>query len=397
MAFKKNTASVTSIQPVQQVLDKAKKKPKVWLLVFALIPLIFLVLWTIKNGWVASKPIKPVFSQAELNRQTPQELAEEATAALRQGDTNAFIDLLNTKIKDPNIVNSQGDSLLLSAATFGNEDAVQYLLSLGADVNQQNYNTRDTAILRSVYMGHDNITRLLVYEHANLNIPNNYRQTPMGLAVEKQNGALVDLFLQNGNVTAGLDGETLLRSSAQKNLVGVMAMLKGGVDPNSARNEGGNTPLIISASLGDTPSVRALLAYRADVNAANKEGNTPVLYAARYNHPETLLALFAPLTMQYRADINAKNNKGETALYWAAAKGYPEVVEILLAYDADETVKTDAGLTPLEAARKYKREDVIKLFEMPRNELKEIFNQKMQAMQEQAEQERLAREQQTAE
>ena len=59
-------------------------------------------------------------------------------------------------------------------------DAVQRLLALGADVNKQNAYTRDTAILRSVYGDHDEITRLLIYADADLNLPNNYRQTPMG-------------------------------------------------------------------------------------------------------------------------------------------------------------------------------------------------------------------------
>lgn len=292
-------------------------------------------------------------------RQTAQELAEEATQALRQGETDVFLDLLASKIKDPNIVNSYGDSLLLAAATLGNVEAVQQLLALGADVNKQNYNTRDTAVLRSVAADHDEITRLLVYERANLNLPNNYGQTPMGLAVEKQKGELVDLFLTNG-VKAGLDGETLLRSSAQNNLVGVIGMLKGGVNPNSA-NAAGNTALIVAASVGDTQAVRALLAYRADVNRANQDGNTAILYAARNNHPETLQALLAPLTMQYRADVNAQNKRGETALYWAARLGYAPVVKILLAHGADKTLATQSGETARSVAKKYKRTDVLKL------------------------------------
>lgn len=79
--------------------------------------------------------------------------------------------------------------------------------------------------------------------------------------------------------------------------MGVLAMLKGGVDPN-VKNEKGNTPLIISASLGDVPSVRSLMAYRADVNAANNDGNTALIYAARYNHPDTIRELLKPQTMQ---------------------------------------------------------------------------------------------------
>ena len=195
MAFdKKKTTTIISSAPVRQALQQAQRKPKTWLTILACIPLLLLVLWTVKNIYVPSKP-KKAKSIKIATRQTPQQLAEEATTALRNNDTQAFFDLLSTKISDPNIVNSHGDSLLLAAATLGNVEAVERLLALGADVNQQNYNTRDTAVLRSVYMGHDNITQLLVYEHADLNLPNNYRQTPMGLAVEKQNYNLVNLFL----------------------------------------------------------------------------------------------------------------------------------------------------------------------------------------------------------
>ena len=389
MAFRKKTTTTTIMesQPVRKALEQARRKPKTWLFVLALIPLLVLLFWTVKSGFKSSKPSKknPVSFNT---RQTPQELAEEATNALRNNDTQAFFDLLSTKISDPNIVNSHGDSLLLAAATLGNVEAVERLLALGADVNQQNYNTRDTAVLRSVYMGHDEITRLLVYEHADLNLPNNYRQTPMGLAVEKQNFNLVNLFLTNG-VKAGLDADTLFRACAQKNLVGVLGMLKGGVDPN-VKDARGNTPLIISASLGDNSSVQNLLAYRADVNAANQNGDTALLYAARYNHPETVLALLAPLTMQYRADINAQNKKGETALYWAAIKGYAPIVKILLANDADASLKTKEGMTARSVAQKYKRQDVLALLDMDINQVKESYIADQQARAEAA---RRAREQ----
>lgn len=373
--FKKNTTkiSITPPKQVRKAVDKAKKRPAVLIGILALIPLFALLVFTIKGSSSFTRSRKAANIDVVVSSQTPQEIAEEATLALQKGDTNAFLDILDRKVKDPNIVNSHGDTLLLAAATLGNLEAVQRLVAMGADVNKQNSYTRDTPILRSVYGDHDDITQVLIYADANLNLPNNYRQTPMGLAVEKQKGYLIDLFLTNG-VKAGLDGETLLRASAQKNYIGVLAMLKGGVSPN-VKNAPGNTPLIISASLGDTRSVQALLAYRADVNEANNDGNTAMIYAARYNHPETVLALLAPLTMQYRADINMQNKKGETALYWAALKGYAPVVKILLANDANKDLKTNAGMTALDAAKKYKRKEVIKLLEMPVNDVKDLFNQ----------------------
>ena len=367
---------MTPPKQVNQVIQKAKSKPKVAIAVLALIPFLAMLVFTLKGrpSHVQSRQAAKI--NVIIPSQTPQELAEEATLALRKGDTMAFFDILDTRIKDPNIVNSHGDTLLLAAATLGNIEAVQRLVAMGADVNKQNAFSRDTAILRSVYGDHDDITQVLVYENADLNLPNNYRQTPMGLAVEKQKGQLVDLFLTKG-VKAGLDSDTLFRAAAQKNYVGVMAMLKGNVDPN-VKNSSGNTPLIISSSLGDTMSVQALLAYRADVNAANNDGNTALIYAARYNHPNTIMALTAPLTLQYKADLNMQNKRGETALYWAAMKGYAQVVKILLAYDADPSLKTTAGQTALDAAKKYNREKVIELLQMPINDVKELFNKELQ-------------------
>ncbi len=374
MPFKKNTTkiSLTSPKQVRVAINTAKRRPWVLVGVVALVPLAVLLAYTVKGNTSFGRSRSSAGIKTVIAAQTPQDIAQEATAALQKGNTRAFFDILDTKVKDPNIINSQGDTLLMAAATMGNIEAVEKLLALGADVNRQNAYTRDTAILRSVYGGYDDITQLLIYANADLNLPNNYQQTPMGLAVEKQNGYLVDLFLTNG-VRAGLDANTLLRSSAQKNYVGVLAMLKGGVSPN-VKNAAGNTPLIISASLGDTQSVRVLLAYRADVNAANNDGNTAMLYAARYNHPETLLALLAPLTLQYRADINMQNKRGETALYWAALKGYAPIVKILLANDADKTLKTTSGQTALDAAKKYRRKEVVQLLEMPSAQVKALFN-----------------------
>lgn len=381
MPLKKTTTRISMTPPkqVNQVIQKAKSKPKVAIAVLALIPFLAMLVFTLKGrpSHVQSRQAAKI--NVIIPSQTPQELAEEATLALRKGDTMAFFDILDTRIKDPNIVNSHGDTLLLAAATLGNIEAVQRLVAMGADVNKQNAFSRDTAILRSVYGDHDDITQVLVYENADLNLPNNYRQTPMGLAVEKQKGQLVDLFLTKG-VKAGLDSDTLFRAAAQKNYVGVMAMLKGNVDPN-VKNSSGNTPLIISSSLGDTMSVQALLAYRADVNAANNDGNTALIYAARYNHPNTIMALTAPLTLQYKADLNMQNKRGETALYWAAMKGYAQVVKILLAYDADASLKTTAGQTALDAAKKYNREKVIELLQMPINDVKELFNKELQERQ----------------
>lgn len=341
---------------VAKTVQTVQKKPWVTLAIVAAIPLVVLLFFTLKSSWVPFKHSKVKPNQI-LVTQTPTELADQATELLRQNDTNGFVDMLTTRIPDANIVNTQGDPLLLVAASIGNYPAVEELILSGVDVNKPNAFTKDTALLRSLYNNHTEIAQRLVYSGADINMVNNYRHSPLYVALEKQNVALIELFLTNG-VKEGLTPQYLFRSAARKNEMGVLAMLKGGISPNIV-NEKGNTPLIISASLGDLPSLQDLLAYRADVNAANNEGNTALIYAARYNHPQAIKMLLLPQTMQTPLDVNAQNKAGETALYWGAAKGNVEVVKRLLAAGADPTIAARNGLVPYAVAKQNGRKEVL--------------------------------------
>ena len=360
--------SVPADSKVAQTVQTVKKRPLKWLAIFAAIPVVLLVLVTLKSSWVPFKPLKKNPGKI-LVRKTPTQLADEATELLQKKDTKGFLELLTSQIKDPNIVNTKGDPLIVMAATLGNYTAVEELILSGVDVNQTNSFTKDTALLRSLYNGHTDIAQRLVYSGANINAVNNYKHSPLYVALEKQNIALVDLFLTNG-VKEGLTPSYLLRSAATKNETGVIAMLKGGVNPNVA-NEKGNTPLIISASLGDLASVHDLLAYRADLNAYNKDGNTALIYAARYNHPQVIKMMLLPQTMQTPLDVNAQNKAGETALYWGASKGNVEVVKRLLAAGADPTIAAKNGLVPAAVAQKNGRTQVLEWFN---KDIREVEN-----------------------
>ncbi|WP_428080817.1 ankyrin repeat domain-containing protein [Candidatus Avelusimicrobium alvi] len=358
---KKNSTRITvpSEKKLPEAFSVLTKKPLVTLAVVAAVPVLVMLAFTFKSGYTpGAKGGK--FDKIVVVK-TPTEIADEATAALQKNDIQTFLDVLNNQARnDVNIVNSKGDPLIVAAATLGNLEAVQQLILSGADVNKVNAFNRDTALLRSLYGDHPEITRLLVYSGADINATNNYNHSPMFLALEKQKAEFIDLFLSSG-VREGLSADYLFRASAKKNPMGVLAMLKGGVDPN-VKNEKGNTPLIISASLGDIPSVQSLMAYRADVNAANNDGNTALIYAARYNHPKVISELLKPQTMQAPLDVNMQNNLGQTALYWGAAKGYEEVVRRLLAADADPTIAAKDGLVPYRIAEKNKRGQIIQWF-----------------------------------
>lgn len=368
---KKTATGKVAFQPEKKVpgglFSLLAKKPLITLGLVAALPLLVMLAFTFKSGYSPSsrkgKTDKIVIVK------TPIEIADAATEALQKNDTETFLQILNNEVgSNINMVNSKGDTLLLAAATFGNSEAVQQLILAGADVNKKNAFTKDTPLLRSLYGNNSEITHRLVYSGADINAKNNYNHSPMFLALEKGRGEFIDLFLTSG-VEEGLSSDYLFRASAKKNAIGVLAMLKGGIDPN-VKNAKGNTPLIISASLGDLNSVRPLLAYRADVNAANNDGNTPLIYAARYNHPDVVRELLKPQTLQAPVDVNAQNKLGQTALYWAAAKGYDKVVRRLLAAGADSTLPAKDGLLPYMVAQKNNRTAVMPLFEQSLTEIK---------------------------
>lgn len=366
---KKTTSKITApIGKIQvKVQESLLRKPLVWVGILAVVPIVILFAFTFKSGFTPSDGNRKI--EKIIVSKTPMEMAEEATQALQRNDVQTFSDIID-KAKDYNLVNSKGDSMLLVAVSLGNYDAVLRLLSLGADVNKQNSYTRDTPILRSLYTNHDDITRLLVASDANLNLENNYHHSPIFVAVERQKGEFVDLFITSG-AQAGINSDNLFRWVTKRNLIGILAMLKGGVDPN-VKNEQGNTPLIIAASLGDVESVRNLLAYRADPNAANKDGNTALIYAARYNHPQIIYELMRPYSLVAPVDVNIQNKQGETALYWAASRGYEEAVKRLLAANTNRDLKDKNGLTARDIAQKKGRRNIVALFDMDPTALKNM-------------------------
>ena len=359
--------STLSRSAFSKILTLISKQPLLALAVIALVPFFILVAFTFKGGY--NLPVKKGGKARQITvAKTPAERADKATELLQKRDTEGFIQMLE-KLPDVNIVNTKGDTLLLAAATLGDLQASHKLILSGADVNKRNLFTGDTPLLRALYFAPDSdIPQLLVSFGADINAVNNYKQSPMFLALEKQRGDLVDLFLSNG-VKEGLNADYLFRACAKKNSMGVVAMLKGGISPNQVDSKG-NTPLIIAASQGDVESVQTLLAYQADINAANNQGNTALIYASLNNHLPGVRDLLRPQTLQAPIDVDAQNKEGQTALYWAAAKGYTDIVKRLLAADADTTLAANNKLVPYLAAKRNHKTDVLPWFEKDLTEVK---------------------------
>ena len=90
-----------------------------------------------------------------------------------------------------------------------------------------------------------------------------------------------------------------------------------------------------------------LLAGGADIEAKNNYGNTALILAARYGHDKVVTLLLAG-----GADIEDKNGSGDTALILAAYNGHDKVVTLLLSKSFySSRVVSHNVLTPTESKK----------------------------------------------
>ena len=117
--------------------------------------------------------------------------------------------------------------------------------------------------------------------------------------------------------------------------------------------------LFSAARTGDVAKARAALDAKADVTATTT-GNLTPLHVAAYNGDAHL----AKLLLENGADVNAKTLEQQTPLHFAARNGTWSTVGLLLARGADVNASESvSGETPLQAATRFGRDDIVVLLE----------------------------------
>ena len=153
--------------------------------------------------------------------------------------------------------------------------------------------------------------------------------------------------------------QTLFEAVKSGNLSDVNAALAG-ANVNAA-GEGGTTPLMLAASLGQLEQVKAILKAGADV-AARDERGYDALMCATYNadmdrgFPEVVQAL-----LDAGADIESKIFYDIRPLMLAAGAGEAGVVQVLLSAGADPKARNEGGRTALMMVKDKDYIDVINL------------------------------------
>ena len=234
------------------------------------------------------------------------------------------------------------DSAFLESSESGNNEAVQFLLDLGVNINYSNSEGK-TALMLACQAGHEEVVKTLVLVGANVNFQDNIGQTALMVSKTKE---IFSLLLQSNadiNILTHRGSTPLIAACALGHLSVVeMLLVEYNNDPNF-RNEIGRTALLYASWGGHYQVVEILLEKGADPNIQDEDGVTGLSLASETGHQQVV-----ELLLERQVDPNVQNSKnGRTALIQASQQGHYQVVELLLKKGADPNLHDNRGCTAL--------------------------------------------------
>jgi ankyrin repeat protein len=213
---------------------------------------------------------------------------------------------------------------------------------------------------------HDDVAEAqrLLKAGANVKLANNYGASPMTLASEIGNPAMIKLLLDAGADanSANLDGQTALLAVARTgNVEAADLLVKAGAKVDARENFGGQTALMWASARRLPKMMQYLISKGADVNARgtardyqrhvqaegrpknlDSGGFTPLLYAARENCMECVKVLLGA-----GADINLPDPDGVSPLLLSIMNANWDISKHLVLAGADVNQWDIFGEAPL--------------------------------------------------
>ena len=263
------------------------------------------------------------------------------------------------------------DLELIAAAKKADTAAVRTLLNQGANVNAR-YGDGTTALHWAVYRGNREAADLLIRSGAMVNAVTDIGITPLWVACSNAGTPLIARLLEAGadpNIAPPTNGSPLMVASRTGNAEAVRLLIAHRADVNAKEAERGQTALMWAVAERHPDVVRELLAAGADVHARSKTssryvlmccqdfqgdseggdytpegGFTPLLFAARVGDIESATRLLAA-----GANIEDTAPTGLSALALAAHSDQGVFAKFLLEKGANPNAD-GAGYTPLHAA-----------------------------------------------
>ena len=288
---------------------------------------------------------------------------------LHESCRTRFINVVDSLIKagaNPDIPDKYGETpLYLACSRYENLSMIKKLLELGADPDIPN-KIGHTPLTIVIINGNLKAVKLLLEAGANPDTPIVESQdihVPIFFAADHGHHEILEMLLKyKANINKVGDGMTALHAATYKSDVDMLELLlQHNADPNII-DINGLTPLYIATLIKCPTIVKMLLQAMANPNIPKVK---------HYDHvtPDYLLVQddekYLKDTEAFLKTINYPtfhaDSAGYTPLHVACMHGDPELVQLLITYQADTTVKSPLGHTALIIAELLGHREVVDL------------------------------------
>ena len=168
-------------------------------------------------------------------------------------------------------------------------------------------------------------------------------------AVRANDAGRLVLLLEAGQAVDETDfvlGTPLHVAVAQESVPLAKILISHGADLEAPSEDRGARAIHLAANFGDLEMLNLLLDGGADIEAKDQTGQTPLLIAAATNNLKVVKVL-----LDRGADKEARESgKGQTPLMRACRLGFLEIAVTLVANGADINAVDSAGRSPLKLA-----------------------------------------------
>jgi ankyrin repeat protein len=266
--------------------------------------------------------------------------------SVEQNNVSSIAALLGTGCFDVNapLGLAELQTPLWHAAASGRGEIVALLLDAGAHIDAQSDASRDTPCHAAARRDHADVVALLVARAADVALRNYANDTPIDIAIENRNEAIV-LTLLDVDSAALAASSLCLAATVSTNVI--QHLLRRRVDLCALRDDTGRTPLhrAVWRSSDDAVLDMLLGVVGIDVDARDTSGCTCAHTAAMMRESVALARFIAA-----GADVDAADGAAETPLHHSAYDASGRSTALLLAAGANVHARCRAGRTPAHAA-----------------------------------------------
>ncbi|KAI8905810.1 ankyrin repeat-containing domain protein [Gorgonomyces haynaldii] len=299
--------------------------------------------------------IADIVKQCTLNPPDQRPVCSKIFALLKKQEQPVQVDAL-----DPEVMQGLNDCLLESAKK-GDVDMCRDMLDNGANINYKE--KKMSALLWSIFHGHDQVSQLLIERGADLRERDDLGKTPLHWAASYGRTFVVQLLLEKGAIVKSMDNKNntpwgLAISCGFEEIAGMLASHSHTRLPRfrDTREPRLNQRLLEAAKQGDFESLKRLIHKSGNVNCKDEDDWTPLHFAAQRGHTTV-----CQLLIQSDAKIDQEDNKGRTALYLAVDYGHLDICRLLIRSGANLQYKTTHRWTFLHCAAWNGNMDVCRL------------------------------------